>query len=375
MSGAKSMSFFKLEAKSGQARAGTIKTAHGEIETPIFMPVGTRASVKSIWQHELVEMNAQIILGNTYHLYLRPGHELIEKMGGLHKFMHWDRPILTDSGGFQVFSLGDLNKVSEEGVEFQSHIDGSRHMLSPEKSMEIQKALGSDIVMIFDECPALPASKERLRESMELTLRWAKRCRDYKLQDHQNLFSIVQGGLHLDLRTECLERLKEMDFPGYALGGLSVGEKNEEMVDFLNQFAPSMPEDKPRYLMGVGKPLDILNGIRAGIDMFDCVLPTRNARNGQFLTSRGPLNIKKERFKFDELPPDENCECKVCQNYTRSYIRHLFNVGEYLAGQMISYHNLYFYLKLARDARAAIKANKFDDYYKEFYKNYTSGEF
>jgi queuine tRNA-ribosyltransferase len=369
------MSLFKLEATSGNARAGTITTAHGEIETPIFMPVGTRASVKSIWQHELVEMNAQIILGNTYHLYLRPGHELIDKMGGLHKFMNWDRPILTDSGGFQVFSLGDLNKVSEEGVEFQSHIDGSRHMLSPEKSMEIQKALGSDIVMIFDECPALPATKERLRESMELTLRWAKRCKDYELQDHQNLFSIVQGGLHLDLRSECLERLQELDFPGYALGGLSVGEKNEEMVEFLNNFAPKMPQQKPRYLMGVGKPLDILNGIRAGIDMFDCVLPTRNARNGQFLTSKGPLNIKKERFKFDELPPDENCECKVCKNYSRSYIRHLFNVGEYLAGQMISYHNLHFYLKMVRDARAAIKANKFDDYYKEFYKNYTSESF
>lgn len=369
------MSFFNLEATSGKARAGTIKTAHGEIETPIFMPVGTRASVKSIWQHELIEMNAQIILGNTYHLFLRPGHELIDQMGGLHKFMNWDRPILTDSGGFQVFSLGDLNKVTEQGVEFRSHIDGSLHMLSPEKSMEIQKALGSDIVMIFDECPALPASKERLRESMELTLRWAKRCKDYPLQAHQNLFSIVQGGLHLDLRSECLERLQELDFPGYALGGLSVGEKNEEMVEFLNEFTPKMPSEKPRYLMGVGKPLDILNGIRAGIDMFDCVLPTRNARNGQFLTSRGPLNIKKERFKFDKLPPDENCDCKVCQNYSRSYIRHLFNVGEYLAGQMISYHNLHFYLKMTREARAAIKANKFDEYYKEFYKNYTSNEF
>jgi len=367
--------FFQLEFTSGNARAGKIKTAHGEIETPIFMPVGTRASVKSIWQHELKEMNAQIILGNTYHLFLRPGHELIDQMGGLHQFMNWDRPILTDSGGFQVFSLGDLNKVTEEGVEFQSHIDGSRHMLSPEKSMEIQKALGSDIVMIFDECPALPASKERLRESMELTLRWAKRCKDYELQSHQNLFSIVQGGLHMDLRTECLERLQELDFPGYALGGLSVGEKNEEMVEFLNDFAPKMPSEKPRYLMGVGKPLDILNGIRAGIDMFDCVLPTRNARNGQFLTSRGPLNIKKERFKFDSKAPDESCECKVCKNYTRSYIRHLFNVGEYLAGQMISFHNLHFYLKMTHDAREAIKANKFDDYYKEFYKNYTSNEF
>ena len=345
---------FTLQAQSGQARAGFIETAHGPIETPIFMPVGTRASVKSLWQEELDELGAQIILGNTYHLYLRPGHELVEKMGGLHKFMQWNKPILTDSGGFQVFSLSDLNKITEEGVEFQSHIDGSRHMLSPEKSMEIQKALGSDIVMIFDECPKLPATKETLRESMELTLRWARRCSDYELQEHQSLFAIVQGGLHLDLRQECMERMMEIDFPGFALGGLSVGEKNEEMVEFLNEFSPRMPSDKPRYLMGVGKPLDVLNGIRAGIDMFDCVLPTRNARNGQFLTAHGPLNIKKARYLEDSLPPDPTCDCKVCSKYSRSYIRHLFNVGEYLAGQMISYHNLYFYLRMVKNARAAI---------------------
>lgn len=363
---------YKLEAKSGEARAGVIKTAHGEIQTPIFMPVGTRATVKGLWQEDLEELGAQIILGNTYHLFLRPGHELIDKMGGLHKFMSWDKPILTDSGGFQVFSLSDLNKVTEEGVEFRSHIDGSKHMLSPEKSMEIQKALGSDIVMIFDECPKLPATKERLRESMELTLRWAKRCKDYQLQDHQNLFCIIQGGLHMDLRTECMERLKEMDFPGYALGGLSVGEKNEEMVEFLNNFALTMPSEKPRYLMGVGKPLDVLNGIRAGIDMFDCVLPTRNARNGQFLTKHGPLNVKNQRFAEDPLPPDPHCDCPVCKKYSRSYIRHLYTVGEYLAGQLISFHNLFFYLKMVKDARAAIVDNKFDDFYKEFYTNYTS---
>ncbi|MBD65587.1 MAG: tRNA guanosine(34) transglycosylase Tgt [Halobacteriovoraceae bacterium] len=363
---------YKLEAQSGQARAGVVKTAHGEIQTPIFMPVGTRATVKGLWQEDLEDLGAQIILGNTYHLYLRPGHELIGKMGGLHKFMSWDKPILTDSGGFQVFSLSDLNKVTEEGVEFQSHIDGSRHMLSPEKSMEIQKALGSDIVMIFDECPKLPATKERLRESMELTLRWAKRCKDYELQEHQHLFSIIQGGLHLDLRTECMQRLQELDFPGYALGGLSVGEKNAEMVEFLNEFTPSMPSEKPRYLMGVGKPLDVLNGIRAGIDMFDCVLPTRNARNGQFLTKHGPLNIKNLRFAEEDLPPDPHCECRVCKKYSRSYIRHLYTVGEYLAGQLITFHNLYFYLQMVKAARAAIVANKFDEYYKEFYTNYTS---
>ncbi len=364
--------FFKLEAKSGQARAGTVKTAHGEIQTPIFMPVGTRGSVKGLWQEELEKLNADIILGNTYHLYLRPGHKLIEKMGGLHKWMTWDKPILTDSGGFQVFSLSDLNKVTEEGVKFQSHIDGSFHMLSPEKSMEIQKSLGSDIVMIFDECPKLPATKETLRTSMELTLRWAKRCKDYQLQDHQNLFCIIQGGLHEDLRQECMERLMEMDFPGFALGGLSVGEKNEEMVSFLNSFAPKMPEQKPRYLMGVGKPIDILNGIRAGIDMFDCVLPTRNARNGQFLTKHGPLNIKKARFVEDPLPPDPTCECQVCKRYSRSYIRHLYNVGEYLAGQLITYHNLHFYLNMVREARSAIFEDKFEIYYKEFVKNYNS---
>ena len=247
-------------------------------------------------------------------------------------------------------------------------------MLSPEKSMEIQRDLGSDIVMIFDECPKLPATKERLRESMELTLRWAKRCRDYKLQDHQNLFCIIQGGLFEDLRQECMERLLELDFPGFALGGLSVGEKNDEMVSFLNSFTPKMPEHKPRYLMGVGKPLDILNGIRAGIDMFDCVLPTRNARNGQFLTTYGPLNIKNQKFMFDEGPPDPKCECKVCKTYSRSYIRHLYTVGEYLAGQMISFHNLHFYMQLVKNARAAIIEDKFDEFYKEFYTNYTSND-
>ncbi|ATH07780.1 tRNA guanosine(34) transglycosylase Tgt [Halobacteriovorax marinus] len=366
---------YKNVAYDGKARAGVVTTAHGEIETPIFMPVGTRASVKCMWQHELEEVGAQIILGNTYHLYLRPGHELIEKVGGgLHGFMNWKKPILTDSGGYQVFSLSSMNKLSEEGVRFQSHIDGSYHMISPEKSMEIQRALGSDIVMNFDECPALPATKERLRESMELTLRWAKRCRDYELKEHQNLFGIIQGGLHFDLRTECMERLTEMNFEGYALGGLSVGEKNEEMVEFCSDFVHTMPKDKPRYLMGVGKPLDILTGIKNGLDMFDCVLPTRNARNGQFLTHHGPLNIKKERFKEDTLPPDPDCSCKVCSNYSRSYIRHLYNTGEYLAGQLISYHNLHFFLDMTKQARAHIIAGTFDEYYKTFYNNYTSNQ-
>lgn len=366
------MDFFKVSHTSNKARAGIIKTAHGEIETPIFMPVGTRGTVKGLWQHELEELGSQIILGNTYHLFLRPGHELIGKMGGLHSFMNWKKPILTDSGGFQVFSLSDLNKVTEEGVVFRSHIDGSSHMLSPEKSMEIQKALGSDIVMIFDECPKLPASDEVLKKSMDLTLRWAKRCQDYPLSEHQNLFGIVQGGLSLKLRQECLERLEELNFPGLAIGGLSVGEKNEEMRELLDNFSHQMPENKPRYLMGVGKPLDVLHAIKSGVDMFDCVLPTRNARNGQFLTSQGPINIKNKKFLEDSGPPDPNCDCKVCQNYSRSYIRHLYNVGEYLAGQMISYHNLYFYLNMVKEARAAIIEDRFDDYYQSFYNQYTT---
>ncbi len=366
------MAFFELEKTDGQARAGKIHTAHGVIETPIFMPVGTRASVKTMTSDDLADIGSQIILGNTYHLYLRPGHELIERVGGgLHGFMNWQKPILTDSGGYQVFSLSSLNKISEEGVIFQSHIDGSKHMIGPEKSMEIQKALGSDIVMAFDECPALPASKEKLRTSMELTLRWAKRCKDYGLKDHQHLFGIIQGGLHRDLRTECMERLVEMDFPGYALGGLSVGEKNEEMVSFCRDFCPTMPADKPRYLMGVGKPLDVLTGIKNGLDMFDCVLPTRNARNGQVLTSEGPLNIKNQRFKEDQGPMDPNCSCKACSQYSRAYIRHLFNVGEYLGGQLITYHNLYFYLDMVKKARQAIFDGKFDEYYQAFYNSYT----
>ncbi|MCK5074288.1 MAG: tRNA guanosine(34) transglycosylase Tgt [Bacteriovoracaceae bacterium] len=369
------MSFFTVEAKSENSRAGLIKTSHGEIPTPVFMPVGTRASVKCMWQDELEKMDAKIILGNTYHLLIRPGHELIEqKFGSLHEFMSWERPILTDSGGFQIYSLAKLTKKSEEGVIFRSHLDGKEHRIGPLESMEIQRALGSDIVMAFDECPALPATKDELRSSMELTLRWTKKCREFRLKDHQHLFGIIQGGLHIDLRRECMERLLEMEFPGLALGGLSVGEKNEQMVEFLNDFTPTMPEDKPRYLMGVGTPLDILNGVRAGIDMFDCVLPTRNARNGQFLTHKGPLSIKKARFLDDRLPPDPECNCRVCRRYSRGYIRHLYTVGEYLAGQLITYHNLYFYLEMMREIRKSIFSNSFDEYYLNFYKNYLLNE-
>ncbi len=365
--------FFELQATSGRARAGIIHTEHGDIPTPIFMPVGTRGTVKSMLPSDLEDLGASIILGNTYHLYLRPGHELIEKnFGGLHNFNTWKRPILTDSGGYQVFSLAHMTKVKEEGVTFRSHIDGSIHLLSPEKSMEIQRALGSDIVMAFDECPALPATKEDLEKSMQLTLRWAKRCRDYELKPHQHLFGIIQGGLHLDLRLQCLEQLKKMNFSGYALGGLSVGEKNSEMRQFLHDFVENMPADQPRYLMGVGKPMDIMDAIRSGMDMFDCVLPTRNARNGGVLTSLGPLNIKNEKFREDPRPLDPNCQCKICKRYSRSFIRHLFNVGEMTAGIMMTYHNLHFYITILNDARNAILKGNFDDYYEKFYKGYNS---
>ncbi|MEI8346939.1 MAG: tRNA guanosine(34) transglycosylase Tgt [Pseudomonadota bacterium] len=364
--------FFKLQATSGKARAGLIQTEHGPIETPVFMPVGTRGSVKTVPQENLEQMDFQIILGNTYHLYLRPGHELVERQGGLHQFISWPRPILTDSGGFQIFSLSDLCSKDEEGVTFRSHLDGSLHEIGPERAMEIQRALGADIVMSFDECPSLPASKEDLAASMELTLRWAQRSKNVPLKPHQHLFGIIQGGLHQDLRQQCMAKLMEIGFDGLALGGLSVGEKNEEMVQFLDDFVVQMPEMMPRYLMGVGTPLDVLNGVRLGLDMFDCVLPTRNARNGQFLTTHGPLSIKKERFKEDQLPPDTDCDCPVCRRYRRSYIRHLYLVGEYLAGQLITHHNLYFYRKMMRRARSAILTNQFDDFYRNFYKDYCS---
>ena len=365
--------FFQLEAQCGQARAARLVTQHGVIQTPAFMPVGTRGSVKCMSSDQLKELGAQIILGNTYHLFLRPGAKLIERVSGsLHRFMSWPKPILTDSGGFQIFSLAHLNKRSEEGVLFRSHWDGQSFLMTPELSMEIQRSLGSDLVMAFDECPPLPSSKEVLRESMELTLRWAKRCQRVSLKEHQKLFAIVQGGLHYDLRQECLETLGEGDFAGFALGGLSVGEKSCEMVEFCRDFVPTMPRHKPRYLMGVGKPMDILTAIKNGLDMFDCVLPTRNARNGQFLTHQGPLNIKRERFKEDSLPPDPQCSCSVCSTYERAYINHLCRVGEPLAAQLITYHNLHFYLRLMEGARQSILEGQFDEFYGKVYKSYHS---
>jgi queuine tRNA-ribosyltransferase len=354
----------------GKARTGILKTKHGEIKTPVFMPVGTRASVKSLMQSDLEEMEASIILGNTYHLYLRPGHDLIDSLGGLHKFMSWERPILTDSGGFQVFSLADLNKITDDGVYFSSHIDGSKHYLTPDKSMEIQKALGSDIVMCFDDCPPLPCDEKTMNGALERTLKWAKICRDYPLQKHQKLFGIIQGGLDLNKRKACMEELFEMGFEGLALGGLSVGEKNEQMREFLENFVHTMPTELPRYLMGVGKPLDVLHGIAQGLDMFDCVLPTRNARNGQAFTKYGPLNIKNARFKDDQSPLDPHCLCKICCRYTRAYLRHLITVGEYAGASMISYHNIHFMLQMVKDARSSIDSGEFDEFYQRFYKDY-----
>ena len=349
---------FALQAQDGKARAGKIETPRGSIHTPIFMPVGTLGTVKAMTPEELKDIGAEIILGNTYHLHLRPSDSLIAKLGGLHRFMNWDRPILTDSGGFQVFSLAKLHKRSEEGVRFQSHLDGSSFWLTPEISIGIQENLGSDIMMVFDECPELPASREQLQESLELTTRWARRCKEARKTD-QALFGIVQGGGELDLRRQSLEQMTEIGFDGYALGGLSVGESKEEMYYVLDHVAHEMPAATPRYLMGVGEPEDLLAGIESGIDMFDCVMPTRNARNGNLFTSEGKVTIKQARYREDERPLDPNCNCNTCQYYSRAYLRHLYQCNEILAMRLNTLHNLHFYLQLMRDSRDAILAGNF----------------
>ena len=349
---------FALQEHDGKARAGKIETPRGSIHTPIFMPVGTLGTVKAMTPEELKDIGAEIILGNTYHLHLRPSDSLIAKLGGLHRFMNWDRPILTDSGGFQVFSLAKLHKRSEEGVQFQSHLDGSSFWLTPEISIGIQENLGSDIMMVFDECPELPASREKLQESLELTTRWARRCKEAQKTD-QALFGIVQGGGELDLRRQSLEQMTEIGLDGYALGGLSVGESKEEMYFVLDHIAHEMPAATPRYLMGVGEPEDLLAGIEAGIDMFDCVMPTRNARNGNLFTSEGKVTIKQAKYREDERPLDPNCNCNTCQHYSRAYLRHLYQCNEILAMRLNTLHNLHFYLQLMRDSRDAILAGSF----------------
>lgn len=359
------------ECKQSGARLGKLHTPRGVINTPIFMPVGTAATVKAMTPEELKDMNAEIILSNTYHLYLRPGHELIERAGGLHKFMNWDRPILTDSGGFQVFSLGDLRKITEEGVEFRSHIDGSKHFLSPEKATEIQNALGSDIMMAFDECAPYPADYDYVKKSMERTTRWAKRCQEaHKNPDKQALFGIVQGGMYKDLREQSVRELVALDFPGYSVGGLSVGEPKELMNEVLDYTVPLLPEDKPRYLMGVGSPDALIDGVIRGIDMFDCVLPTRIARNGTCMTSQGKVVIKNAKYFDDFSPLDPECDCYTCRNYTKSYLRHLFKANEILSSRLLSTHNLYFLINLMKDVRQAIMDDRLLDFRAEFFKKY-----
>ena len=363
---------YELIKKSSDcnARAGIIHTPHGDIETPIFMPVGTRATVKTMTPEELEEIEAQIILANTYHLYLRPGDDLVKKAGGLHKFMNWDKPILTDSGGFQVFSLGDMRKITEEGVEFRSHIDGSKHFISPEKSIGIQQNLGSDIMMAFDECVAYPADRKYVEQSMERTLRWLDRCVDAHTNDNQALFGIVQGGMHKDLREISARETIKRDCDGFSIGGLSVGEPKEMMVDILNFTTPLLPEDKPRYNMGVGTPDYLFESVEAGIDMADCVLPTRIARNGTAITSRGNLVVRNAKYKEDFTPLDHECDCYTCKNYTRAYIRHLVNVNEILGARLITIHNLHFLLQTMKNIRQSILDDRFLEYKKEFYEKF-----
>lgn len=355
---------FNVLARDGLARRGELHTAHGVVQTPIFMPVGTVGSVKSLCPGDLQLAGAQIILGNTYHLYLRPGDEMLARRGGLHEFMRWSGPILTDSGGFQVFSLSGLRTITEEGVEFRSHIDGSKHFFSPEKVVSIQNNIGSDIMMVLDECVPYGADREYTERSLKLTTRWARRCREAhpKGKNGQLLFGIVQGGFFEDLREMSARELMDIDFDGFAIGGLSVGESKDEMLTLMRHTAPLLPQDKPRYLMGVGTPMDILNGIRAGIDMFDCVLPTRNARNGTLFTSRGKVNIKRAEFKENDEPLDPECSCYTCRTFSKAYLRHLYMAKELLSYRLNTIHNVHYFLELARGARQAVVEGRFEEY-------------
>jgi tRNA-guanine transglycosylase len=356
------------DKKTG-ARRGVIHTPHGDIQTPIFMPVGTQATVKSMTNEELVENGAQIILGNTYHLYLRPGDELIKEAGGLHNFMKWDKPILTDSGGFQVFSLNELRKITEEGVEFRSYLDGSKHFFSPEKVMSIEENIGADIIMAFDECCPYPSTYEYTKKSMERTTRWAKRCKDAHKTDSA-LFGIIQGGFYEDLRTESAKQLIDLDFPGYAIGGISVGEPKEEFLKLLKYTAPLMPENKPRYLMGVGTPDYLLEAALAGIDMCDCVLPTRIARNGTAMTSHGKVVVRNATYEHDYGALDSECDCYTCKNYSRAYIRHLVKCNEILGIRLLSIHNIHFLTNLMERVRIEIENDTLYDFVQEFYRKY-----
>lgn len=351
-----------------RARVCELKTAHGSFETPVFMPVGTQGTVKALSPEEIEEAGAKIILANTYHLYLRPGHEIVEKMGGIHGFMNWKGPVLTDSGGYQVYSLAKLRKISEEGVTFQSHIDGSKHFIGPEEAISIQRALGSDIIMAFDECAPYPAEYEYVLNSVRLTTAWAKRCLDQKRGDHQALFGIVQGGMHRDLREMSAESLVKMGFDGYALGGLSVGEDSATRERVIDETVDHLPSEKPVYLMGVGKPEDILEAVILGVDMFDCVMPTRNARNGTLFTKQGRLVIKNACYVDDEKPIDEKCGCYTCRNFSRAYLRHLFMAKELLAYRLNSIHNIYYYTHLMKDIREAVRKDSLLEFRDNFYR-------
>jgi len=364
---------YELIKTCGQtgARLGRLHTPHGTIDTPAFMPVGTQASVKGMSPEELKSLGAQIILSNTYHLYLRPGHELVREAGGLHRFMNWDRPILTDSGGFQVFSLSERRKITEEGVAFRSHLNGDRLFLSPESATAVQNALGADIIMAFDECPPYPADYEYVKQSTERTGRWAERClRAHARPDEQALFAIVQGGMHLDLRRQSAEHLTSLDFPGYAIGGLSVGEPKSVMYEMLDHTVPLLPADKPRYLMGVGSPDALIEGSMRGVDMFDCVLPTRIARNGTVMTSRGRLVVRNAQYTRDFRPLDPECGCYACRNYSRAYIRHLIKADEMFGLRLTTIHNLHFLVHLMERIREAIRQDRLRDFRDEFFEKY-----
>ena len=357
---------FQINSSSEFARNAELKLIKGTIQTPAFMPVGTNGTVKALTVEDLHETNSEIILGNTFHLMLRPGDKLIKDLGGLHKFINWDKPILTDSGGFQVWSLGDLVNISEEGVKFSSPYDGKKIFMTPEDSIKIQENLGSDIIMVFDECTDYPSTHEEAKKSMELSMRWAKRCK-IAHKTESALFGIVQGGMYKDLREESLNRLIDIGFDGIALGGLSVGESQQEKNEILEFMSHKLPEDKPRYLMGVGTPEDIVEAVRHGIDMFDCVIPTRNARNGQLFTSEGVINIRNAEYKDSNDPIDKNCDSKVSQNYSRAYLNHLHRTNEILGSMLATYHNIYYYQSLMRDIRNSIKDNLFAKFLKDFY--------
>lgn len=366
---------FTVEARDGMARKGVIDTPRGQIRTPAFMPVGTAGTVKAMLPESVRATGADILLGNTYHLMLRPTAERIDRLGGLHRFMNWDRPILTDSGGFQVMSLADLRKLTEKGVTFRSHIDGSRHELTPERSMEIQRLLGSDIVMCFDECPALPADDRRVAESMRLSMRWAARSRDaFGDRPGHALFGIMQGGVTRELRAESAEKLREIGFDGYAVGGLAVGEGQEAMFGVLDYAPGLLPEDKPRYLMGVGKPDDIVGAVERGIDMMDCVLPSRSGRTGQAWTRRGQVNIKNARHQDDPRPLDEACTCPACRNYSRAYLHHVFKAQEIIASMLLTWHNLHYYQELMQGLRDAIGAGDLAAFVRGFHALRAGGD-